>query len=39
MKDNFNYDKCMRKDCRRCNRYKICFKDKRRKKNEIQNKQ
>ena len=35
MKDKIDYKNCMSRDCKRCNKYKICFKEElRKKKNE-----
>lgn len=32
MKEKIDFSKCIRTDCKRCNQFKICFKEK--KKNE-----
>ena len=34
MKEKIDFSKCIRTDCKRCNQFKICFKEGKKKKNE-----
>lgn len=35
MKEKVNFNKCMRSDCKRCNQFKICFKEKKKNENKM----